>query len=305
MTVQPASGRAGLVGLLVILGAGWGITQPLAKIAVSEGYEPLGLVFWQFTIGAVVLGALVAVRGQRLPFAPGDLRLYAVIALIGTLLPNSASYEAAKHLPSGVISILLSTIPMMAFPIALALGLDRFSAIRLGGLGCGLAGVLLIVGPEASLPDPAMLAFVPLALVAPFFYACEGNVLARFGMRGLDPVRLLLGASIVGAVMALPLTLMLGVFIVPKGPAEWGAPDTALVASALVHAVVYASYFFATQVSYLVTGFGVFWAKLLLGESYSPFVWAALALMMVGLALVQPRPSSLLVPGAARGQDAG
>ena len=31
----------------------------------------------------------------------------------------------------------------------------------------GLAGILLLIGPEASLPDPAMAAFIPLALVAP------------------------------------------------------------------------------------------------------------------------------------------
>ena len=37
---------------------------------------------------------------------------------------------------------------------------------------------------------------------------------------------------------------------------------------------------FAAQVSYLVTGFGILWAKLLLGESYSSWVCAALALMM-------------------------
>jgi hypothetical protein len=39
-----------------------------------------------------------------------------------------------------------------------------------------------------------------------------------------------------------------------------------------------------------VTGFGVFWAMLLLGESYSGWIWAALALMLMGLFLVQPRP---------------
>jgi drug/metabolite transporter (DMT)-like permease len=47
---------------------------------------------------------------------------------------------------------------------------------------------------------------------------------------------------------------------------------------------------FAAQVSYLVTLFGVTWAMLFLGEGYSALVLAALALMLAGLALVQPRP---------------
>ena len=37
-------------GALILFGAGWGLSQPLAKIAVSTGYEPLGLIFWQLVI---------------------------------------------------------------------------------------------------------------------------------------------------------------------------------------------------------------------------------------------------------------
>ncbi|MEM9975871.1 MAG: DMT family transporter, partial [Pseudomonadota bacterium] len=289
----------------------WGVTQPLAKIAVSEGYRPLGLIFWQLAIGAVVLGAVSLARGKGLPFGRAQLTMCAVIALIGTVIPNSASYEAVRHLPAGLISILLSLVPMMAFPIALALRTDRFSGLRLLGLACGLGGVLLIVAPEASLPERAMVAFIPLALIAPAFYALEGNVVARWGTAGLDPIQLLFGASVVGACLAFPLATATGQWIDPRPP--YGPPDLALLLSALVHAVVYSVYVwlvgragavFAAQVSYLVTGFGVLWAMALLGESYSGWIWAALALMFTGLFLVQPRRSTPLAPPRASGEDA-
>jgi len=290
-----------LFGLLILMGAGWGITQPLAKIAVSEGYRNFGIIFWQTAIGAVLLTGLLLLQGRRLRRDRAALRLYVFIALIGTVLPHIASYEAAIHLPAGIISILLSLIPMMAFPLALALGNDRFSLRRFGGLAIGLAGVLLIVLPDASLPDPAMLWWVPVALVAPMFYAFEGNYVARWGTAGLGPIEVLAGASIAGTLISLPLALGSGHFIDPRGP--WGAPDAAVVASALIHAVVYTTYVwmvgragptFAVQVSYLVTLFGVFWALLLLQERYSATVWAALALMLLGMALVQPRPPKTL-----------
>lgn len=286
-----------LIAVLVVLGAGWGATQPLAKIAVSGGYRHFGLVFWQLAIGAVLLGLVMMLRGTRLPLGLPYLRLYAVIALIGTVLPNSASYQAAVHLPAGVISILLSLVPMFAFPIALALAVDRFSWARFGGLLCGLLGVLLIVGPETGLPDAAMVAFIPLALVAPAFYGLEANVVAKWGTLDLDPVQVLFGASVVGALIALPLALGTGQWIDPRAP--WGAPDLALLASSTIHATVYVGYVwlvgragsvFAAQVSYLVTAFGVLWAMLVLGERYSGFVWLAIAVMFAGLFLVQPRP---------------
>jgi drug/metabolite transporter (DMT)-like permease len=51
---------------------------------------------------------------------------------------------------------------------------------------------------------------------------------------------------------------------------------------------------FTAQVSYLVTIFGVIWAMILLREGYSGGIWAALALMLSGLFLVQPRQSEVM-----------
>ena len=281
---------------LLIMGAGWGITSPLSKIAVSTGHQPLGLVFWQMVIGAVLLGAIVFVRGGRLALGRRQIALYLAIAFLGTILPNAASYRAAAHLPAGVMSIVIAMVPMFAFPIALALGQDRFSIARVVGLGLGLGGVALLVGPEASLPDRAMVAFIPLALIAPFFYGLEGNFVGKFGTAGLDPIEVLFGASVFGAVLSFPLALGFGHWLNPLG--GFGAPESALVLSSIVHALVYAGYVwlvgragavFAAQVSYLVTIFGVGWAMLILDEAYSGYIWGALGLMLLGMFLVQPR----------------
>jgi drug/metabolite transporter (DMT)-like permease len=187
----------------------------------------------------------------------------------------------------------------MSFHIALALGMDRFSALRFAGLALGFAAILMIALPQSSLPDPAMVLWLPMALIAPAFYAIEGNFVARFGTEGLDPVQVLLGACLVGVLMALPLAVMTGQWISPLPP--WGAPDLAIVGSSFAHALAYAGYVwmvgragavFSAQVSYIVTVFGIFWAWLILGETYSGWVWAAVALMFAGLFLVQPRPTA-------------
>ena len=167
---------------------------------------------------------------------------------------------------------------------------------RLFGLCLGLIGVLLIVGPEASLPERAAIIFVPVALIASLFYAMEGNIVARWGTRGLSPIEVLCGGSLVGALISLPFAVASGQFIDPLPP--WGWPDIALVLASLIHVTVYTLYVwmvgragpvFAVQVSYLVTGFGVLWAILILGESYSGWVWTAMGVMMIGMFLVQPR----------------
>ena len=112
------------------------------------------------------------------------------------------------------------------------------------------------------------------------------------------------------ALIALPLALGSGQWInpfIPYGVAEW-----ALIASSLIHVLVYAGYVwlvgragpvFAVQVSYLVTGFGVIWSLIVLNESYSPYIWMALALMFAGLFLVQPRPKAILAPAKPMGDN--
>ncbi|WP_421701685.1 DMT family transporter [Aliiroseovarius sp.] len=291
--------RAGLIGFLLLLGTGWGLTGVTAKIAIEGGHRHFGIIFWQMVIVAVVLGTLTLLRGKRPGFAPRHLAVYLFIALTGTVLPNTAGYIALERLPAGVQAITIAAVPLFAFPMALILRNERFSALRLAGLGVGLAGVALLVAPETSLP-PGVAIWVPLAMVAPLMYAIEGNVVAKWGTAGLDPIQALFGASVLGACMALPLALSTGAYVSLSLP--WDKPDVALIAGSFAHALVYSGYVwlvqragpsFAAQVSYLVTGCGVLWAMALLGESYSGWVWAALGLMMLGLFLVQPRESRL------------
>ncbi|MEM8537709.1 MAG: DMT family transporter [Pseudomonadota bacterium] len=288
--------RLRLTGALLLFGCGWGLTQPLTKITVTHGYQPIGMVFWQFVIGAVLLGILRWRQIRHLKVTLHRLGFWTLIALIGTLIPNSAAYTATFHLPSGIMSIILSTIPMIAFPIALALGNDQFSWRRLLGLILGLIGVGLIAFPESSLPERAMIAFLPLALIAPFCYASEGNVVARWGTTGLDGFAVLFGACCIGAVLALPTAIAARQMFVPSAP--FVLADVTLLLSSMIHVLVYAGYVwligrsgavFAGQISYIVTGSGVIWAMLLLGETYSLWVWAALLVMLGGLTLVQPR----------------
>jgi len=280
---------------LLFIGISWGLTQPLIKIAVSGGYKPLGMIFWQMLISVAVLGVINMVRRRPLPFDRRVISFYIAFALIGTIIPNAASYKAYTVLPSGIMSLLLSLIPMMAFPIALVLGLDRFSVKRTVGLSLGLLAVLLIIGVPDALPNSAMLAFIPLGLLASLMYAFEGNFVARFGTGGAGPLQLLLGASIVGAAITGPIAWGTGQWINPIH--VWNMADLALIASALIHTLVYTLYvmivrsygpIFSVQVSYIVTAAGLGWAMLILGERYSGPIWLALGIMFVGIYLVSP-----------------
>ncbi|MBI1416331.1 MAG: EamA family transporter [Limimaricola sp.] len=289
------SARAGLSAVLLFCGVSWGLTVPLGKVATGTGWAPLTLVFWELAISSVVLGLIVLVRRDRPLLTRDALIFYVVVAFLGTLIPSFTFYTSVRHLPSGIVAILISTVPMVSFPLAMALGTDQVAPRRLMGLGLGLAGVVLIAAPGVSLPDPAMLVFLPVALIGPLSYALEGNFVAFRGT-GQAPVAAMFGVSVMGTLLCLPAILATGQWAVPVMPP--GRPEAALIAGAVIHGVVYSVYIwlvgragpiFAGLIAYLVTGFGVVWSMLLLGEHYSWAVWLALALMLSGIALVQPR----------------
>lgn len=282
--------------VLVATGIVWGSTIPLTKVAVSTGHQPLGLIFWQMFIATVVLSAITMARRITLDLNRTTLFFFLVIGLLGTIIPNSFSYLAASHLPAGVMGIVIAAVPMFALAIALGLRIERPSFRRSIGVLLGAAAVVLLVAPDTSLPDPGKAVFVLVALVAPFCYGAEGNYIAVRAPVGVDPIVTLLGASALGCLISWPLAVGTGGWVNLFAP--WSAPEWALLLSSGCHVVAYTSYIwlvgkagpvFASQVAYVVTVSAVFLSSLVLNETYSGWVWSAMALMLAGLALVQPR----------------
>lgn len=291
------------LAVLLTCGAAWGLTLPLIRIAVSTGHKPFGIMLSQMIIMAAVCLPLLAALRRPPPSPRGRLGLFAGVAVFGAVLPGYFTFLTAAWMPAGVRSILIAIVPMFTLPLALALGFERPDARRALGVLLGAAAIVLIAAPTpttaaaaAAAAAPVSLAVIALALISPASYAVEANFLAWRGSDGLHPFQILLGASLVGAVLTWPLAMATGQMLDLARP--WGRAEAAILAAGVLNALAYAGYVwlvgvagsvFASQISYLVTAFGVGWSMLLLGETYPATVWAAFALMLAGVALVQPR----------------
>ena len=288
-------GRLAPFGALLGFGAAWGLTMPLIRVAVSTGHKPLGLIAWQQAIMLVLLVPLLRAVGRPLPPLRRDLPLFLVVAGFGSVLPGYFTFLTAVALPAGIRSIIVALVPMFVLPMALAMGFERPDGWRLLGVLLGGAAMVLICLPGARVTASFGVGVVLLAMIAPFCYGVEANYLAWRGNGGLHPFQLLFGAAAVGLLLSVPLAAATGQLAWPRtfGPAEW-----ALLGAGVLNVLAYSGYVwlvasagsvFASQIAYLVTGFGVVWSWLLLGERYPALVWAAFALMLAAIALVQPR----------------
>ena len=193
---------------------------------------------------------------------------------------------------------------MFSLMIALTARLEQFQWLRLAGVLLGATAIALIVLPESSLPDPTKAVFVLIALIGPLCYGIEGNYLSVRQPADTGPVATLYGASVIGTVVSLPVTLLTGSFI---NPFETGiaASELALLGTIMLHIAAYIGYIwmvtaagavFAAQIAYIVTPAGILLSMVLLGEQPSAYLWSALAILLLGLFLVQPKEQGGLRP---------
>ena len=99
--------------ILLFTGGIWGITFSLAKLVTEAGAHPLGISWWQAVIGASMAFAYCIVRKTLPAFSRQHIIFYIVCGIFGTAIPGTVFFYAAPHIPAGVISITIATVPML------------------------------------------------------------------------------------------------------------------------------------------------------------------------------------------------
>lgn len=284
------------LGMIVVLGSLWGLAFSFSKMATNGGVHPIAYTFWQaFAAGIVVLGVCL-LRRTRLSFRPDHLRVYLVNGVTGIALPNVILVTAIAHLPAGVMVLTIPFSPLMTYVIAVAVGMERYSVLRVAGVLCGLGGVALIVLPRASLPDVDAAPWFLLALLTPACYAVNGILAVRLRPPDARSLPLAAGMLLAAAIVLAPFMFAPDVLFVPSLPL--GEAEIGVFGQIAVSSVAYVMLFeilrlagpvFMSFTGYIVTLTGIAWGVLLFGERHSPWVWSAGLLIFAGLALVNLR----------------
>lgn len=282
--------------LIFFIGTTWGMMFSFARMAVELGASPMGLTFWQAFGGGLVLLIFCLIRRKSPIFKRQYLKHYIVIALAGTAIPGTLFFYAAAHVPAGILAITIALVPMITYVVTWSLRIDAFQARRFSGIFLGFCAILLLSVPDTSLPGPGMVKWVMICLIASCFYAIEGIYLEVKVPEGTDLIALLSVSLFTTAIIMLPVIYHQDAFVklaYPFGKLEWVLMAIALVSSSAYAAFLYAVHMagavFATMAGYIITISGVFWGILFFQEVHSNWVWAALVLMLAGMALVTPR----------------
>jgi drug/metabolite transporter (DMT)-like permease len=285
--------------LLITLSVLWGGTFFCSEVALDE-VQPSTLVMGRVGIAALALLAAVHASGHRMARDASLWIAFLVMGVLNNLLPFSLIFWGQLEIAGGLASILIATTPLFTVSLAHFLTRDeRSTPSRLAGLLLGVAGIVVMIGPEAlrglGLDLLAQLAVLGAALS----YAFAGIYGRRF--RGQPPLVTAAGQVSASTLMMLPVALLHAPWDGPlPGATTWAAIfGIAILGTALA----YILYFrilasagatnlllvtFLIPVSALVLGIGV------LGERMAPGHLAGMALIALGLAAIDGRPFAWL-----------
>ena len=282
--------------MLVVNGIGSGFTLSLNRLAAEGSVPFIPYIFWASLFAGVILLVFGAAARALPPLGRAHLRAYLITGSAAIALPMSVFAFVAAKIPASVVSLETALTPMLTYALALALAMERVRWQKVAGIALGLAGVLFIVVPEASLPDPAMAGWVMLALVAPTSFAIANVAAARTRPPHTASLAMAAAMSLAAAAVLVPAMAVEGSWWFFDSGLDSGG--WAVIGLGATFAVLFTLFFeivrlagpvFFSTVNYIGPLSGVGLAMLIFGETLSPWLWAALALMMAGLATMNAR----------------
>lgn len=282
--------------LLILLSLLWGATFFFWKVLV-EHLPPFTAVFGRVAIAALVLNLVLLSRGESLPLTRAAWRRFAIMAALNNAIPFTLIAFGETAIASGLASILNATTPLFTVVVAHVLTDDeKLTPLRLLGVAIGLAGVVVLVGPDL-LPHglSANLVAEVACLLASLSYAFAGVYGRRFS--GLSALTAATGQLTAAALLMLPCVLVADQpWLLPAPAASvWlSLVATAVLCTAAGYPVYFRLLAIAGATNLLLVTFLLPITSLLLGatllhEAITSRALGGMALIGAGLAAIDGR----------------
>ncbi|MGB0798524.1 MAG: DMT family transporter, partial [Planktomarina sp.] len=281
-----------MLGLLALI---WGGAFFFGGVAVRE-VPPLTVTLHRVIWAIPFLYAVVWFKGIKIPRDPRTLGAYLVMGGLNNALPFSLLFWGQTQISSGLSSILNGTTALIGVVVAgLLLKDERLTRAKIIGVLFGLAGVIVIMGPDAlrdfNITDLAQIAVLGSSLA----YALAG-VWAKLNLSNQPPQMNALGMVTGSVIWMIPLVLIIdGVPEMSHRPAVWGALlGLAVICTALAYQLYFSILARAGSanlmlVTLLIPPFAIGLGVLFLDEVLSPSAMIGFALIALGLLIIDGR----------------
>ncbi|WP_289043700.1 DMT family transporter [uncultured Aliiroseovarius sp.] len=281
--------------MLLALAALWGGSFFFAEVALRE-LSPLTITLHRVFWAAPILFLVVLAKGIRIPTAPGIWGRYLVMGALNNAIPFTLIFWGQTQIASGLASILNAMTAMFGAVVAGVLLKDEpLLPRKIAGAALGVAGVIIIMGPDVvtgfSLTNLAQLSVLSAGLSYAF-----ASVWGRTQLSGQPPLMNALGMVTCSVVLMLPVALAVeGPPSLHLSPTIWAA---VLGIAGLSTSLAYVLYFAILVragaanlmlVTLLIPPFAIALGVLFLGESLSASAYLGFGVIALGFLVTDGR----------------
>jgi drug/metabolite transporter (DMT)-like permease len=286
--------------LFAAMGAIWGVPYLMIKVADGGVAVPV-LVFARVFAGSVLLLPLV-IRGGRLITLRGAWWWLVAFAAMEVIVPWLLLSDAERRLSSSLSGLLVAAAPLMGVAaVKLAGDTEPLTFIRWAGLGVGLGGVALLLGPGAS----GGAARPVLEVLGTALCYAIGPVIADRKLAEVDSLAATAACLTLAAVVYAPAAALTWPHAMPSAQVLAALAGLALVCTALANVlylqlIAEAGAARAVVITYINPAVAVALGAVVLGEPFTPLIAISFALILAG-SILATRPASQRATGAPRG----
>lgn len=278
-----------LWGLLAGL---WGSSFLAIGVAV-EGYSPQMLVFGRMAIGALILAAVLLIRGGSFSLGARGWTIAAVVGFSGNVLPFLLISYAEQEVDTGLAALIMGIAPIVTLAAApFAHSEESLGSSKILGAIAGFGGVALLVLPDVTTGHLGGLVPQIALIVAALCYSFTALFSRRFPHS--DSIQMAAASVLAGTVG------LAGYFLVSFEPQAFpemlsasslavlylGLGPTALAALIYFYLIPRIGAAKLSQVNYVVPVVGTLLGIAFLGEQPVWTTWLALPLILAGVYLV-------------------
>jgi drug/metabolite transporter (DMT)-like permease len=274
------------------LGFIWGGTFMVVRTAL-DGYGPLTVAASRTTLGAVALLSVMFVLRRPFPeFSRRMVKYLVVIGILNTALPFALLSWGQQYVPSAFAGISMAALPLFVLPLAHIFTDEKLGMRNALGMMLGFVGALVLIGPSVLKIGTGLEPLGQLACIAASISYAVSSIMTR-RCPPIDPITMAALLLAVGSIALLPAMLFFeGIPTIADQRTTWaiillGLVPTALAALLRVTTIRSAGAVFMTLVNYQVPVWSMILGVLVLSEVLPIRFFAALALILTGLAISQ------------------
>ncbi len=162
------------------MGVVWGSSFLFMKIAL-EGVSFYQVAWARLVLGGITLGIIVLVMRQKLPRERIVWLHFGVVAFINCVIPHLAFAWAEQFVSSGLASIYNAVTPITtALFVTLVFAVEKLGRGQILGIGIGILGVIVIIGPWQYADFTSNLAGQLACLLAATCYGFSFGYIRKF-----------------------------------------------------------------------------------------------------------------------------